>query len=61
MSEKQADYKAELLRFAEFVLSCRKQNTGQWMDDLSARVNKVAEVLGESDRFIFDGDGLTKI
>lgn len=62
-----ADNRATSLRitiqaFAMCLLSVRKVNTDEWMDYAAGAFNDLCEVLGDGDRFQFDGrDGLRKV
>jgi hypothetical protein len=44
-----------------YCLSGRVENTEHWMNGMAAWVNRVAEVLGEQDRWEFNGDGFNKV
>jgi hypothetical protein len=50
-----------LLGLAMYALSCRKQNTDEWMEGLAEHMTKVSESV-DKDHFtyVFNGDGLEK-
>jgi len=39
--------KAELMRAGSFMLTCKKRNTSEWMQEAAARIRSLADVLGE--------------
>lgn len=41
-----------------YALSVRTENTPEWMQGFADRINKAAEVLGDSDRAVVCGDQL---
>ena len=57
----QVDDLRELVKtLAEFMWTCRRNNTPEWMERLADRMNAAAEFIGESERFEFNGDGISK-
>jgi hypothetical protein len=45
-------------KFAGYALTCRLHNQAEWMEGLVEHINKMAEIIGDSSRFAFDGDGI---
>jgi len=43
------------LKLAGYVLSCKAENTTDWMQGLAEELNTFAESIGYTDRFYFDG------
>lgn len=52
--------RATLLHFGSMTASCLTTNTPEWMELLASELNKVCEVIGDADRWEFDGEGLRK-
>ena len=46
---------------AGYALSCRKANNDEWMEGLATYINEYAESINDSDRFEFNGDGLSGV
>ena len=41
-----------------YALTCRKNNTKEWMNGFAERLNKYFEDIGDDDRYKFNGDCL---
>lgn len=52
--------RAALLHFGSMTASCLVSNTPAWMELLAVELSKVCEVIGDPDRWVFDGEGLRK-
>lgn len=50
-----------LSQLISYLLSIRATNTCEWMELLAEHINETAEHIGDSDRVVFNGDGLTVI
>jgi hypothetical protein len=44
--------------FAGYVITCKKENTDDWMQGLASQVNELCEIIGDDDRFGYDGERL---
>lgn len=47
-------------RLAGYVLSCRLNNTRDWMAGMADEINKYAEATNQRERWRFDGDGFIR-
>ena len=56
-----SDYEDCLTHLVSYVITARLTNQPEWMDGLADEVNRACLSIGESDRFVFDGDGLRKV
>jgi hypothetical protein len=50
-----------LRKFAGYVLTCKVDNTAEWMEGLANELNVVGEELDCPTVFEFDGDGIRGI
>lgn len=48
-----------ILQFGGYVLSCRKQNTDEWMNGLADAVNTACKEVGDAPCWYFNGDGMS--
>lgn len=62
LRDKLAELRITCQAFAQCLLSVRKHNTDEWMDYAAGAFNDLCDVLGDGDRFQYDGrDGLRKM
>jgi hypothetical protein len=52
------DYKRVLTNFAGYVLTCKTENTADWMEGLAEEITKVADAVGFQLVYEFDGTGI---
>lgn len=56
-----ADQRVAMAKVINYVLSCRRSNTPEWMDGLVEVINEYAKEVGEGDRVATLRDGLQVI